>query len=183
MSTDLNKIQDITDWSVPTNATEVRQFLGLASYYRQYILNFSNIAAPLHFLTQKDVPFSWDSKYGKAFQVLKSHLVQSPVPAYPCFWLYCRRIYPSNWCQCSGTGSILEQNGHVIAYASHSLTASECNFCVIQWECLAIVSGLMQFQHYLLDKLFWLYTDYAPLQWLAEQKMEGMLLCWALAMQ
>ena len=85
MSTDLNKIQDITDWSVPTNATEVRQFLGLESYYRQYILNFSNIAAPLYFLTQRDVPFSWDSKYGKAFQVLKSHLVQSPVPAYPCF--------------------------------------------------------------------------------------------------
>ena len=79
------KIQDITDWPVPTNATVVRQFLGLASYYRRYILNFSNIAAPLHFLTQKDVPFSWDSKCGKAFQVLKSYLVRSPVLAYPCF--------------------------------------------------------------------------------------------------
>jgi len=57
MSADPSKIQDITDWPVPTNATEVRQFLGLASYYRQYIITFSNIAAPLHFLTQKDALF------------------------------------------------------------------------------------------------------------------------------
>jgi len=55
MSADLTKVQSITDWPVPTNATEVHQFLGLASYYRRCILNFSNIAAPLHFLTQKDV--------------------------------------------------------------------------------------------------------------------------------
>ena len=43
--------------------------------------------------------------------------------------------------------------------------------------------GLKQFQHYLLGKPFQLYMDHAPLQWLAEQKMEGMLFRWALAMQ
>ena len=54
---------------------------------------------------------------------------------------------------------------------------------MIQWECLAIVFGLKQSCHYLLGKSFQLYTDHAPLQWLAEQKMEGMLFRWALAMQ
>ena len=82
-----------------------------------------------------------------------------------------------------GLGATLEQNSHVIAYASCSLTLSERNYSVIQQECLAIVFGLKQFHHYLLGKSFQLYTDHVPLQWLAEQTMEGMLFRWALAMQ
>jgi len=183
MSADPSKVQDITDWPVPTNATEVRQFLGLASYYRRYILNFSNIAAPLHFLTQKDVLFKWDSKCEETFQALKAHLVQAPVLAYPCFDSTAEEFVLQTDASAVGLGAILEQDGHVIGYASRSLTSSERNYSVVQRECLAIVFGLKQFRHYLLGKSFRLYTDHAPLQWLAEQKMEGMLFRWALAMQ
>ena len=183
MSANPSKIQDISDWPVPTNATEVHQFLGLASYYRRYILNFCNIAAPLHFLTQKDVPFSWDSKCDEAFQALKAYLVQAPVLAYPCFDSTVDEFVLQTDASAVGLGAILEQNGHVIAYASHSLTSSERNYSVIQRECLAIVLGLKQFHHYLLGKSFQLYTEHAPLQWLAEQKMEGMLFRCTLVMQ
>ena len=82
-----------------------------------------------------------------------------------------------------GLGAVLEQQGHVIAYASRSLTSSECNYSVIQRECLAIVFVLKQFRHYLLGRPFLLNTDHAPLQWLSAQKMEGMLCRWALALQ
>ena len=54
---------------------------------------------------------------------------------------------------------------------------------MIQRECLAVVYALKQFRHYLLGCRFKLLTDYAPLQWLSAQKMEGMLCRWALAMQ
>ena len=69
----------------------------------------------------------------------------------------------------------------MLAILLHHQNIISCS--VIQQECLAIVFGLKQFLHYLLGKSFWLYTDHAPLQWLAEQKMEGMLFHWAFAMQ
>ena len=78
---------------------------------------------------------------------------------------------------------MLEQDGHVIGYASRTLTKSEQNYSVIQKECLAVVFATKQFRHYLLGRPFQLVTDHAPLQWLSAQKMEGMLSRWALAMQ
>ena len=114
---------------------------------------------------------------------MKAHLVQASVLAYPCFDSTADEFVLQTDATAVGLGAILEQNGHVIAYVSRSLTSSERNYSVIQRECLAIVFGLKQFHHYLLGKSFRLYTDHAPLQWLAEQKMEGMLFRWALAMQ
>ena len=127
----------------------------------------------------------WDSKCEDAFEirVLKAQLVQAPVLAYPCFEPTAKEFVLQTDASAVGLGAILEQNDHVIAYASCLLTSSERNYSVIQQKCLAIVFGLKQFRHYLLGKSFRLYTDHAPLQWLAEQKMEGMLSRWALAMQ
>lgn len=71
---------------------------------------------------------------------------------------------------------MLEQQGHVIAYASRSLTSSERNYSVIQRKC-------QQFRHYLLGCAFLLNTDHARLQWISAQKMEGMLCRWAMALQ
>ena len=82
-----------------------------------------------------------------------------------------------------GLGAVLEQDNHVIAYASRVLTKSERNYSVIQKECLAIVYATKQFRHYLLGGQFQLWTDHAPLQWLSAQRMEGLLCQWALTLQ
>ena len=82
-----------------------------------------------------------------------------------------------------GLGAVLEQDNKVIAYASRSLSKSECNYSTIQKECLAIVFAMKQFRHYLLGRPFTVMTDHAPLQWLSAQKMEGLLCRWALALQ
>ena len=175
MLPDQHKIEAIQGWPQPTDAPAIRQFLGLASYYRRYIPNFSNVAAPLTKLTQKGVQYSWNTKCEDAFQLLKSKLSQSPILAYPKIGWDESPFTLQTDASDIGLGAVLEQEGKVIAYASRTLTKSECNYSVIQKECLAIIFALKQFRHYLLGRKFQLMTDHAPLQWLSAQKMQGML--------
>ncbi|GKC79051.1 putative reverse transcriptase domain-containing protein [Tanacetum coccineum] len=75
------KIESIKDWVSPNTLTEIRQFLGLASYYRRFIEGFSKIAKPMTKLTQKSVKFDWSEKAEAAFQLLKQKLCSAPILA------------------------------------------------------------------------------------------------------
>nr|GEW23762.1 putative reverse transcriptase domain-containing protein [Tanacetum cinerariifolium] len=57
---DPTKIKSIKDWASPKSPTEIRQFLGLAGYYRRFIEGFSKIGKPMTKLTQKKVKFNKD---------------------------------------------------------------------------------------------------------------------------
>ena len=48
ISAKLEKVDKVRDWPVPNNAKELHSFLGLASYYCQFIPNFAHIAKCLH---------------------------------------------------------------------------------------------------------------------------------------
>ena len=183
MSPDPQKVSAVKEWLSPTNAEEVRKFLGLASYYRRYILGFSHIAKPLHTLTQKQVSFNWSDECEAAFNTLKEKLVDAPVLSYPQFDKNSPPFVLQTDASAVGVGAVLEQGGHVIGYASRALNTAEQQYSVIQKECLAIVFAMKQFRHYLLGRPFELLTDHSPLQWLSSQKMEGLLCRWALAMQ
>ncbi|GJS88597.1 putative reverse transcriptase domain-containing protein [Tanacetum coccineum] len=62
------KIESIKDWTSPKSPTGIRQFLGLAGYYRRFIEGFSKIAKPMTKLTQKKVKFEWGDKQEAAFR-------------------------------------------------------------------------------------------------------------------
>ena len=183
MAADPKKTQVIKEWPTPKDAKDLRQFLGLASYYRRYIRNFANIAAPLHQLTQKSIQFLWNQECEQAFSTLKQYLVQSPVLTFPDFSSTAKPFVLQTDTSSLGIGAVLEQDGKVVAYASRVLTKAEKSYSVIQQECLAIVYALKQFRQYLLGRPFTLQTDHAPLQWLSSQKMEGLLCRWALSLQ
>ncbi|KAD7117192.1 hypothetical protein E3N88_04460 [Mikania micrantha] len=71
---DPSKIRVVKQWETPRTPTEIRQFLGLAGYYRRFIKNFSKKALPLTTLTQKNQQFIWGSQQVGAFQLLKHKL-------------------------------------------------------------------------------------------------------------
>ncbi|GKF95476.1 putative reverse transcriptase domain-containing protein, partial [Tanacetum coccineum] len=77
------KIEFVKDWASPKTPTEIRQFLGLAGYYRRFIKGFSKIAKPMTKLTQKKVKFEWGDKQEAAFQLLKQKLCSAPIMALP----------------------------------------------------------------------------------------------------
>ncbi|GKA13255.1 putative nucleotidyltransferase, ribonuclease H [Tanacetum coccineum] len=109
------KIEAVKNWPVPKSPTEVRQFMGLAGYYRRFIEGFSLIAKPLTKLTQKNKRFEWGADEDEAFQKLKQDLCTAPILALPegpdDFVVYCDASL-------KGYGAVLMQRDKVIAYAS-----------------------------------------------------------------
>lgn len=65
--------------------TELRRFLGMSSYYRRFVPNFSKMASPLQSLTRKDAQFVWMDECARSFQTLKEKLTSAPVLSYPSF--------------------------------------------------------------------------------------------------
>ena len=83
IETDPEKITSVASWPVPRSLSEVRSFVGLASYYRRFVPGFASIAAPLHALTSKAVKFRWDEHCQTAFEQLKLALTSSRILAMP----------------------------------------------------------------------------------------------------
>jgi hypothetical protein len=52
-------VDAIREWPTPTTVTQIWSFIGLSGFYSRFVRDFSSIAAPLHELTKKDVPFAW----------------------------------------------------------------------------------------------------------------------------
>ncbi|GJV24978.1 putative reverse transcriptase domain-containing protein [Tanacetum coccineum] len=118
------KIESIKDWTSPKSPTEIRQFLGLAGYYRRFIEGFSKIAKPMTKLTQKKVKFVWGDKQEAAFQLLKQKL--------------CSAHFRSCWhigiASKKGLGAVLMQREKVIAYALRQLKIHEKNYKLMIWN-------------------------------------------------
>ncbi|GJT58481.1 putative reverse transcriptase domain-containing protein [Tanacetum coccineum] len=161
------KIESIKDWAPPKTPTEIRQFLGLAGYYRRFIEGFSKIAKPMTKLTQKKVKFVWGDKQEAAFQLLKQKLCSAPILALPegseDFIAYCDASI-------KGLGVVLMQRDKVIAYASRQLKIHEKNYTTHDLELRAVVFALKIWRHYMYGTKCTVFTDHKSLQHILNQK-------------
>lgn len=174
------KVEAVRQWPVPKTQTEVRSFLGLASYYRRFVKGFAEIARPLHQLTEKGRRFKWTESCQVAFEQLKQSLMSAPVLAYPD---PSKTFVLDTDASDAGIGAVLSQEEggceHVIAYASRALTKQERKYATTKKELLSMVSFIRHFKHYLLGKEFVLRTDHNSLRWLHNfQGLEGQLARW-----
>nr|GEU45315.1 putative reverse transcriptase domain-containing protein [Tanacetum cinerariifolium] len=162
-----SKIESVKNWASPTTPTEIRQFLGLASYYRRFIKDFSKIAKSLTILTQKDKKFIWGKDQEMTFQILKQKLYEAPILALPegndDFVVYCDASI-------QGLGAVLMQREKVIAYASWKLKHHEENYTTHDLELGAVVFAFKIWRHYLYGTKCIVFTDHKSLQHVLNQK-------------
>jgi hypothetical protein len=118
---DPSKVKEVSNWNPPTSVSEVRSFLGLASYYWRFILNFSNIAKPITELLKKGNKYVWSDACDEAYENLKL-LSTSPVLTQ----LNITKPFTVH-CDASSTslGGVLMQEGRVISYSSRQLRCHE----------------------------------------------------------
>lgn len=164
---DPSKIATVVEWPRPNNVSEIRSFLGLASYYRRFVKSFSSIAKPLTKLTQKGQNFLWSDECESSFQDLKVRLITAPILALAeegkKFIVYADA-------SCSGLGCVLMQGDNVVSYASGQLKKHECNYPTHDLELVAVVFALNIWHHYLYGEKCDIFTDHKSLKYFLTQK-------------
>jgi hypothetical protein len=139
VSVDPSKVQNVLNYKSPKSVHQIRQFHGLAGYYRRFIPDLFKIAHPMTKLLRKDVKFVWSPACEEAFQALKKFLTFALALAQPdierLFDVYCDASR-------TGLGCMLMQDGRVIAYASCQLRKHEVNYPIHDLELAAVVHAL-----------------------------------------
>ena len=165
---------------------QLSSFVGLVSYYRQFIQGFSRITSPLFMFTKKDVPYVCSSDYQKAIDKLKDCLTKAPVLV---FRNFAECLILETDASGLGLGAVLSQkqlDGKVapIAYASRTLQQHKKNYGISELEALAVVLGCQTFKTYLYDHPCDVITDYEALKCLLNTThLSGKLARWGLALQ
>lgn len=182
---DNDKVSAILNIPTPANVTEVRRVIGMMSWYRRFIPNFSTLTAPLTNLVKKNVKFRWNDDCENSFRVLKEALVSAPVLCCPDY-----NLPFVIQCDCSGygIGAVLSQphpeGERVIAYISRSLNKHERNYSTVERECLAVLDSITRLRPYIEGVKFTVITDHHSLIWLSNLKdPRGRLSRWAVSLQ
>ncbi len=174
------KIEKVKDLKIPTTVREVRSILGLCSYYRKFVKDFSKIAKPLNELLkknkdnkEKNPKIEWNEERQEAFEILKQKLIEAPILQSPNFNKEFILITDASGI---GLGAVLSQLNNegkevVIAYASRTLNETEKRYSNSDRECLAIVWAIRYWHKYLIRAKFRIITDHAALKTLQTAKV------------
>ena len=160
------KVKTIKDVCAPKNVSKLKAYLGMLTYYSEFLPNLATVLAPLYSLLQKDTHWTWKTTQAEAFQQSKDILTSSSVltPYSPDLELMLA-------CDASpyGLGTVLScrlPNGEKkpIAYTSCTLSKVKQNYPQLEKDGLALVFGIKKSHLYLYGRWFTLYTDHKPLQ-------------------
>ncbi len=164
---DPQNVKKIKNAEVSKNTMELRRFLEMAQYYRQYINRYVDLARPLYNMLKENGSAVQGQAQQEAFDIIKNKLATKPIRAHPDF-NKSFKLYTD--ASDTGLGAVLAQDDkegkeRVIAYETRRLSIPERNYSTIEKKCLAVVWTIQKFKQYLEGWiLFTVYTDHAVLK-------------------
>ncbi|XP_048027531.1 integrin alpha-M-like [Megalobrama amblycephala] len=172
---DPDKVKAVVDWPIPDFRKALQRFLGFANFYRRFIRNFSQLAAPLTALTSPATTFRWSAAAEAAFTKLKSRFVSAPILVAPD---PSRQFVVEVDASEVGVGAVLSQRSaaddkmHPCAFFSHRLTAAERNYDIGNRELLVVKLALEEWRHWLEGSgvPFIVWTDHKNLEYIRSVK-------------
>lgn len=154
-------VKAIEHFPIPKNNKQVHSFLGLASYFRRFLPNFSVIAKPLYNLIRKNQQFKFEEQELVAFETIKQKLVAQPILS-----IYSPHSETELHCDAStlGFGAILLQKQsdskfHPVSYFSKRTSECEQKYHSYELEFLSIIYAVKRFDVYLKGIPFKIVTD------------------------
>ncbi|MCP4458083.1 MAG: hypothetical protein GY816_08685, partial [Cytophagales bacterium] len=161
ISTCPEKVAAIKNMAPPSNIKGIRSFLGLTSFFRRFVPQYSEICLPLTRRTKKNASFQWEKEQILAWQTIKDKLVNSPILVHPDLNKKFTLITDAS---AYAVGGILAQEDeagvlHPISYGSAILADNQRNWSVHQRELYALLHFCEKFQSYLLGAKFAVITD------------------------
>lgn len=178
-------MKKVLEASRPNTRRQVRKFMGLCNWIRDYLPRFAELAAPITDLLATRRPFRWTTEADAAFQRVKDACSGNLRLHRPDFTL---PFTLQTDASLLGISAVLHQDHdgqrRVIAYASATLNAVQKRYHINELECLAVVWAVKKFRPYLEDGHFTLRTDSRSLTWLHSMKdQRAKLTRWALSLQ
>ena len=163
---DPQKVSAVADWPQPQDVRQVRQFLGLANYFRRFIQGYARMSRPMTALLKKNTEFLWSEEVDACFREIKRTLSEAPCLALP---NPARPFVVISDASGFALGGVLLQDGRPIAYESRQLTPAEKNYDAGERELLAVCYLLEKWRCYLQGPKFVVETDHCPLTYLNTQ--------------
>ncbi|XP_048511338.1 uncharacterized protein LOC125500979 [Athalia rosae] len=161
----------VRGFPVPKTERNIKQFLGLAGYYRRFIPDFAEKARPMTVLLKKTAAFGCGEAQRRSFEELRDLLCREPVLKYPDFEKpFILTTDASDYALGAVLGQSDEEGERTVSYASRLLTKPEINYSTSEKECLAVIFAINYFRPYLYGRKFTLYTDHQALVWLHNVK-------------
>ncbi|KAE8951915.1 hypothetical protein PR002_g32825 [Phytophthora rubi] len=164
-------VESVVNFPVPKDAAAIKSFVHMAGYYRRFVPNFAEKAAPLTRLLRKGVEWSWGAPQQEAFECLKRVLTGRPLLAYPDFSKPFTLVTDASKV---GLGAALTQDQgqgeQPVAYASKVNAKNVAQYGITDLECAAVIWAVKLFRPYLYGRKFRLVTDHAALKWLMTSK-------------
>ena len=162
---DPSRATAITNMPPPTSVSTLQAFLGLASYYSNFIPKMHTLRAPLNQLLKKETKWNWSPECQKAFEQIKKALTSDLSLTH---YDPKKEIYVATDASGLGLGAVLlhkEENGQLkaVSHASRTLLPAEKNYSQIEKEALGIIFAVKKYHKYLHGRSFVLQTDHRPL--------------------